>query len=443
MTRRQLLATTAAFVAPAKPRNVLFIAVDDLNTRVGCYGAPVQTPNIDRLSRQGVRFDRAYCQYPLCNPSRTSLLTGLRPPRTQIMENATWFRDKMPDVVTLPQLFRQNGYRTMASGKIFHGGLNDDKAWDIGATPLARQAPRKGQAQKDREKHADRYLALDGDGASEPDSRNTERAIELLGQKHDKPFFLAYGLARPHVPFLAPKKYFDLYDPAKVRLPPDFAAEPSGQGPAYRPNFDIFIRRPASEEEARRMIAGYYASISFMDAQVGRVLDALDRSGHRDNTVVVFFGDHGFHLGEKGMWSKQSLFEVSTRVPLIVCAPGVAKTGQSCARTAELVDLYPTLADLCGLKPPAGLDGESLVPLLRDPRAPWSNAAYTFIRRGTVLGATIRTERFRYTEWDRANAELYDHRADPGENRNLAGDPRFAGDREALQRQLAKQISVA
>jgi uncharacterized sulfatase len=440
MTRRQLLAATAMSAAPAMPRNVLFIAVDDLNTHVGCYGAPVRTPNIDRLARQGVRFDRAYCQYPLCNPSRTSLLTGRRPPHTGVVENVTWFRDKLPDVVTLPQLFRHNGYRTMASGKIFHGGLNDDKAWDIGATPLARQTPRTGKAKQEREKHADRYLALDGDGRDEPDPRNTDRAIELLQQKHDKPFFLAYGLARPHVPFLAPRKFFDLYDPSKIRLPADFAADPDTAAPASRPNFDIFIRRPASEDEARRMIGGYYASISFMDAQLGRMLDALDKSGHRDNTTVVFFGDHGFHLGEKGMWSKMSLYEASTRVPLIVSAPGAGKPGQACGRTVELVDLYPTLADLCGLKTPPGIDGESLVPLLRDPGASWSNPAYSFIQRGAFKGASVRVERFRYTEWDggAAGAELYDHQKDPGETRNLAADPQFAGERTWLKALLLR-----
>jgi len=401
--------------------NVLFIAVDDLNTRVGCYGAAVKTPNIDRLASRGVRFDRAYCQYPLCNPSRSSMLSGRRPPRTQIMENLTWFRDKMPDVVTMPQFFRQNGYHTMVSGKIFHGGLDDDKAWDTGGTPLSRQAPRNPAQQKDREKTADRWLALDDAGAQTADVRNTNRAIELLKQKHTKPFFLAAGFAKPHVPFLAPRKYFDLYDPAQMELPPDFRPLPPADSPAYRTNFDIFIRRPASETEARQMIAGYYAATSFMDAELGRLLDALDASGHRGNTVVVFFGDHGFHLGEKGMWSKMSLFEASTRVPLIISAPGMTVGGVS-PRTVELVDLYPTLADLCGLRAPASLDGESLGPLLKNPRAEWKHPAYSYIRRGQTMGASVRTERYRYTEWDggQRGAELYDHDRDPRESNNLA-----------------------
>jgi uncharacterized sulfatase len=422
LLRRQFLFTPAALAQGAKP-NVLFIAIDDLNAEVGCYGAPVRTPNIDRLASQGVRFDRAYCQYPLCNPSRSSMLSGRRPPRTAVMDNTKWFREAMPEVVTLPEHFRRNGYRTFQTGKIFHGGLDDDRAWDVGGTPLRRAAPRSPAEQKARIQHADRYQPLEGEGESEPDFRNATRAVEMLRQKHDKPFFMAVGFAKPHVPFLAPKKYFDLYDPAKVELPPDFAPEPLAQTPAYRPNFDIFIQRRASEDEARRMIAGYRAATTFMDAQVGRVLAALEESGQRRNTIVVLFGDHGFHLGDKGMWSKQSLFEKSARVPLVVSAPGMA-AGKGCGGTVELVDVYPTLAGLCGLPAPREIDGESFAPLLRDPAASWDHPAYTFIRRGKVMGASVRTERYRYTEWDRGAAELYDHQTDPRESRNLAADAR-------------------
>ena len=218
-----------------------------------------------------------------------------------------------------------------------------------------------------------------------------------------------------------------MYDPAKVELPPDFAAEPAGSTPAYRPNFDIFIRRPASRDEARRMIAGYRAATTFMDAQLGRVLDALDTSAHREDTAVVFFGDHGFHLGDKGMWSKQSLFERSTRVPLIVSAPGMV-AGKASRRTVELLDVYPTLAGLCGLRAPAGIDGESLEPLLAKPDAAWDHAAYTFLRRGETMGASVRTGRYRYTEWDGGakGAELYDHDKDPRESRNAAADAGMA-----------------
>lgn len=427
MRRRDFLASSAALplaAQSAKP-NVLFIAVDDLNAGVGCYGAPVRTPHIDRLAAQGVRFERAYCQYPLCNPSRSSMLSGRRPPRTGILENATWFRDKMPDAVTLPQHFRQNGYRTMCAGKIFHGGLDDDKAWDIGGTKLNRQPPRTPEQTKEREKTADRWLALDSEEDT-LDYRNASRAIELLNEKHDKPFFLALGFAKPHVPFLAPKKYFDMYPIERVATPPDFTPLPRTDHPAYRPNFDIFIRRPAGVDEARQMIAGYRAATSFMDAQLGRVLDALESSGRRRDTIVVFFGDHGFHLGEKGMWSKQTLFEVSTRVPLIISVPGTRNAGKPTAGTAELVDLYPTLAELCGLPAPKDIDGGSLVPLLEKPKAKWNQPAFTFIRRGSVMGASVRTARYRYTEWEGAAAELYDEQTDPRESRNIAADPRFA-----------------
>jgi len=404
--------------------NVLFIAIDDVNTDLGCYGAPVKTPHIDRLASRGVRFDRAYCQYPLCNPSRSSMLSGWRPPKTGIMENRTWFRDRTPIAVTIPQHFRANGYTSMCTGKIFHGGLDDDRAWDIGGTPLNRQAPRSPEEQKQREKTADRWEALPGDGEQTLDYRTASRAVELLKQKRDKPFFLAVGFAKPHVPFLAPKKYFDLYANSPINLPPDFAPEPTGAGPAYRANFDIFIKRKASETEARQMILGYRAATSFMDAQVGRVLTALEETGEAANTAVVLFGDHGFHLGEKGMWSKQTLFEVSARVPLIIAAPGKS-SNKTASGTVELVDVYPTLNALCGLSAPANLDGESLAPLLDNPSQSWNHPAFTYLQRGNILGITVRTARYRYTEWDNGDSgvELYDHQSDPRESRNLAKDP--------------------
>jgi uncharacterized sulfatase len=442
LTRRSLLqGALLQTPAPRRP-NVLFLAIDDLNTRLGCYGAPVRSPHIDRLAGAGVRFDRAYCQYPLCNPSRTSLLTGRRPPATRIMENQTWFRRELPEVVTLPQHFRQNGYTTAQTGKIFHGGLDDDRAWTIGGTKLVEPRPRTKEEQAERQRRADRWVALEGEGEDQPDHRTASRAVELLEQLRDKPFFLAVGFVKPHVPFLAPKKYFALYNPDKIPLPADFAANPSGTGPAYRPNFDIFIRREASPDQARQAIAAYYSAITFMDAQLGRVLSALDRLGLRRNTVVAFFGDHGFHLGEKGMWSKMSLFEVSTHVPLVVSAPWLGQAGSVCRRTVELVDLYPTLAELCGLPDVAGLEGRSLLPLLRSPETGWEKPAFTFLRRGQVLGASLRTERFRYTEWDqgRQGAELYDHQNDPGEIRNLAAQAAHAGTVGRLRPLLRAQL---
>lgn len=423
---------------PKDRPNVLFVAVDDLNTRLGCYGREVKSPHIDDLARKGVRFERAYCQYPLCNPSRASLLTGRRPPTTQVMENRTWFRKNLPDVVTLPQHFRQNGYTTAQTGKIFHGGLDDDRAWNIGGAKLNPQTRRNPQQQAERERRADRWIAVEGDGEDQPDYRTATRAIELLEQQKGRPFFLAVGFAKPHVPFIAPKKYFDLYDPARIRLPADFAPLPASAAPSHRPNFDIFIRREASQEQARQAIAAYYASISFMDSQFGRVLGALDRLGLRENTVIVFFGDHGFHLGEKGMWSKMTLFEASVHVPMIFSVPWIRSAGKVCSRPVEFVDIYPTLVELCGLPMPKGLEGKSLAALLKNPAAPWEKPALSFLRRGEVLGVSVRTERFRYTEWDggRRGSELYDHQNDPGENRNLADDPQHAATAARLKRLL-------
>ena len=428
--RRDFLSATLGgtlALAAQRKYNVLFFAVDDLNTRLGCYGADVISPNIDAIARRGVRFDRAYCQYPLCNPTRSSLLTSRRPPTTRILDNNVWFRDTMPDVVTLPQLFKENGYWTAQTGKIFHGGLDDNRAWTVGGTPLRRQAPRTGAAQKDRQKTADRWVKLDGEGEDTADYRIAARAIELLETKRDQPFFLAAGFMKPHVPLIAPKKYFDMYDPAKMKLPPDFAPLPVGEPPIYRDNFDLFIRREASPRLAREGLAAYYACISFMDAQLGKVMQALDRLGLRDNTIVSLFGDHGWHLGEKGMWSKMSLFEPVARAPLLVSVPGMSP-GKTCRRIVEFVDLYPTLADACGLPMPGGLEGKSLMPLIRNPEAAWDKPAKTYIKRGEVMGATVRTERYRYTEWDggKAGVQLYDFTTDPGESKNLAQDAKHA-----------------
>ncbi len=451
---RIVVAALMALAAPAHaqeaPRklNVLFIAVDDLNTHLACYGNPiVQSPNIDRLAARGVRFDRAYCQYPLCNPSRASLLTGLYPTTTGITDNLVGPRAKMPGVLMLPEHFRKHGYVTARTGKIFHGGLDDAKSWDEGGEPVRPRKPRTPREQAQRRANADRREAVEGEGAQLPDHRTATRAVELLGKLRDKPFFLAVGFVKPHVPFVAPRKYFDLYDPKKIPLPPDFAPKattgPGVPAEALTRNGDVFIGRDATKDEAREMIAAYYACVSSTDAQVGRVLDALDRLRLRDRTVVVFFGDHGFHLGEKGKWSKHgSLYEAGTHVPLIVAGPPV-KAGKACGRTVELVDLYPTLTDVCGLNPPDGLEGQSLAPLLKDAQAAWDYPACSFSQRGKVLGRSVRTERFRYTEWDDEGkrAELYDHENDPHEQRNLADDPKFTTTVEELRKLLRAKKS--
>ncbi len=437
----------AADEPPKKKFNVLFVAVDDLNTHLGCYGNPiVRSPNIDKLAKSGVRFDRAYCQYPLCNPSRSSLLTGRYPTTTRVMDNLVWFREAMPEVVTLPQHFRANGYVTARTGKIYHGGLDDDKGWVEGGEPRVVRKPRTPEENAARIKQSDRWEAVEGKGENLNDAKTATRAIELLEKHKDKPFFLAVGFAKPHSPLVAPKKYFELYDPAKIPLPADFAAKPTvATGvpeTALTRNGDLFINREATKEQAREMTAAYYACISFIDAELGRVLESLDRLKLRDNTVIVFFGDHGYHLGEKGKWSKHgSLYEPVARVPLIVAAPSAAGNGKTSVRTVELVDLYPTLVELCGLPAVKGLEGQSLAPLLKDPQASWDNPAFSVSQRGKELGRSVRTDRYRYTEWDQQGkqAELYDYETDPGEQRNLATDPKHAKTIELMRKLLQER----
>ena len=422
-----LLATGSALAADTARYNVLFIAVDDLRPELGCYGNTlVKTPHIDSLSAAGVRFERAYCQFPLCNPSRTSLLTGRHPTTTGVLGNREYFRTAHPDWVSLPQHFKANGYVAARTGKIFHGGIDDTDAWTTGGERRVDPKTRKGQVAA----NSDRIVKLEGDGESHGDHRTATRAVELLEELKDKPFFLAVGFTKPHSPPTAPAKHFDLYDPAKIQLPPDFAATPTvppGFPAASVParSGDLFIGREATPEAAREMIRAYHASLTFADEQIGRVLAALDRHKLREKTIIVFFGDHGYHLGEKGKWSKHnSLFEVAARVPMIVCLPG-GTAGKSSPRTVQLLDIYPTLVEFCGLPPLAGQEGHSLAPLLKDPQAAWSHPAYTVCKSGQALGRSVRTERWRYSDWDEgaAGAVLFDEQSDPHEMKNLAADP--------------------
>ncbi|HUE81281.1 MAG TPA: sulfatase [Pyrinomonadaceae bacterium] len=423
----------------SKPRyNVLFIASDDLRPELGVYGNPIiKTPNIDKLAARGVRFDRAYAQYSLCNPSRTSLLTGRYPSTTGVLDNETWFRALHPDFVSLPQHFKENGYATLRSGKIYHGGMDDTDAWTEGGEPrnftgARRPRPPASVGGRSRAAHSDRFGILKGEGEEHGDYRHASRAIKYLETYRDKPFFLALGFSKPHTPLEAPQRFFDLYKVEQMQLPPDFAPTPAA--PAGFPeisiprrNADLFIGREASPTEAGEMIRAYYASVSYIDTQVGRVLDALDRLGLRDNTIVVFWGDHGFHLGEKGKWSKAySLFEVGTRVPLIIAFPGAK--GQVSAGTVQLLDMFPTLVELCGLKQPAGLEGRSLAPLLKNPGAKWEYPAFAETLYQGKHGRSVHNERWHYAEWDegRAGAMLFDLASDPRELKNLAADPAHA-----------------
>lgn len=459
MLRRTLLLVAALAVLAtgigraaaddAKKLNVLFLMVDDLRPELGCYGQKqVRTPAIDALAAVGVRFDRAYCQFPLCNPSRTSMLTGRHPTTTGVLENATWFGAAHPDWVSLPKHFKANGYLALRTGKIFHGGIDDADAWTEGGEKRAFDGAKR-PATPQKPGQSDRIVVLDGNGEAHNDYRTADRAIEYLQKHKDKPFFLACGFTKPHSPPTAPKKFLDMYDAAKVPLPPDFASKPTVPAGFPKPsiptrNGDLFVEREATPEAAREMIRAYWASLTWTDWNVGRVLAELDKQGLRDRTIIVFWGDHGYHLGEKGKWSKhQSLFEVGARVPLIVAAPGAKGNGKVSPRIVQTLDLYPTLADLCGLPLPKGLEGHSLKPLLADPQAKWEHPAYTVSGvGGRLAGVAVRNERYRYVEWDggKAGAMLFDEQADPHEMKNLIDGPKWAPVRDemaALARQHA------
>ncbi|MEW6305258.1 MAG: sulfatase [Verrucomicrobiota bacterium] len=426
--------------------NVLFIAADDLTaTALACYGHPlVKSPHLDRLAASGVRFDRAYCQIPLCNPSRASLLTGLRPDMTGVYDLDRHFRDQRPDTVTLPQLFRQNGYTTARVGKIFHynvpggigtSGLDDERSWNQVVNPKGRDlADEKLITNPTPQAAVGRalsWLRAEGRDEEQTDGMVATEAIRLLEQHRDKPFFIGVGFFRPHTPYVAPKKYFDLYPLDKVQLP---AAPPDDRRDmppvaSYFTNANYGL----NEQTLRQALQAYYASVSFMDAQVGRVLDALDRLNLADKTIVVFWSDHGYHLGEHlGLWQKRSLFEESARAPLIIRSPGAKGNGRACSQIVEFVDIYPTVAQLCGLKTPPYVEGRRLRPLLENPARAWNGTAFTqIVRPGDgqpFMGRTVRTDRWRYTEWDGGakGVELYDHQKDPNEFTNLSADPGYA-----------------
>jgi uncharacterized sulfatase len=441
--------------AAAEKMNVLFIAVDDMNNDLGCYGHPqVKSPNIDRLAAKGVRFDRAYCQFPLCSPSRVSVLTGLRPDTTKIFDLATDFRKStLPDVVTLPQTFRKNGYYAARVGKIYHygnpgqigtNGLDDAASWDHRVNPSGRDKKEEDKIINHTPKRglgsSLSVLAADGTDEEQTDGIGATETIKLLEANKDKPFFLACGFYRPHSPYVAPKKYFDLYPLDKVKLPVEplehrkLIPAPALASVNPYPLFGV------SEDKARESLQAYHAAISFVDAQVGRLLETLDRLKLTDKTIVVFWSDHGYLVGQHGLWKKQSLFEVAARVPTIVCDPRAKGNGKACGRTVELVDFHPTLADLCGLTPPRDLHGTSLKPLLDDPTAKWDRPAFTQVWRQTFPGHSVRTERWRYTEWanGKQGVELYDHQADPNEWKNLAADSKFADTVKEMQTLVRK-----
>lgn len=445
--------------AADKP-NVLLICVDDLKPILGCYGdTTVKSPNIDRLAARSVLFERAYCNQAVCSPSRNALLVGLRPQTLGIYDLATNFRRSRPDAVTLPQLFKQHGWRTEALGKIFHvghGNTEDPVSWSVPhwkanvvAYALPESKAKEGltreealfanKSAKDLPRGA-AYESADVPDNTYPDGAIADEAIRRLQgakQKSGEPFFLAVGFVKPHLPFVAPKRYWDLYErssfrPAEIRTPPEGA-------PSYAPQFggelrqykDIPENGPLSDDLQRTLIHGYHAAISYMDAQLGRVLDELDRLSLAQNTIIVLWGDHGWHLGDHGIWCKHTNYEQAARIPLLIAAPQ-AQAGAKTTALIESVDVYPTLCELAGLAVPAGLDGRSAVATLRQPTEPTKDhTIHVYPRTGPnktpLIGRAIRTARYRLVEWkkidapaDSADLELYDYEADPLEKKNLA-----------------------
>lgn len=427
--------------------NVLFIAVDDLRPELGCYGSEtVQSPNIDRLAKAGVLFSRAYCQQAVCSPSRTSLMTGRRPNTTKVWDLRTHFRTTIPDVVTLPQYFKNNGYHAQSIGKIYHDPASAQDALSWSAPEILVETTKKGKyvlpsnLQQKSAKAAATELANVPDNAY-VDGQVADEATAVLRKIKDRPFFLAVGFRRPHLPFSAPKKYWDLYDRENIAIPvqrtvpqniPPYAAHKNQELRGYT---DIGSNSLITDAKTRELLHGYYAAISYTDAQIGKVLDELERLNLTENTIVVLWSDHGFHLGEKGLWAKSTNYELDTRVPLIIAAPG-KKQGVKSDRLVELVDLYPTLADLGGLQIPDSLEGTSLAPLLAKPDQPWKTAAFSqfprpWIYKGSpdLMGYAIRTDRYRYVEWRNFKTaevkavELYDNQDDPAELNNIADVP--------------------
>ena len=455
------MAGSALAQGTAQRPNVLVIMADDLSDDLGTFGHPlVKTPNLDRLAARGVRFTRAYTQFPLCSPSRVSLLTGLRPDTTGVHDLQTDFRTIHPGLVTLPQMFKRAGYVAARVGKIYHygnpgqigtPGLDDPASWDYTVNPRGIDKDEEPRLTNFTPQRTGLGSALAYYESPAPDEAHTDgkvasETIALLERYRDRPFFLAAGFYRPHCPFIAPVKYFDMYPLERVNVPPALPRAADVPAPAW------FTNPPhwgLDQRQQRLILRSYYASISFLDANVGRLLDALDRLGLTDNTIVVFVSDHGYHLGDRGQWMKQTLFERSARAPLMIAGPGVAARGAASARVVEFLDLYPTLAALANLRPPEGLPGHSLVPLLRNPRAPWSYPAVTQVRRGTApetyMGYSIRTERWRYTEWDGGarGTELYDAEADPAELRNVAAQPARRETVIELQRRLREVVGAA
>jgi arylsulfatase A-like enzyme len=479
------LALLPVLVRGADRPNILFIAVDDLRPEFGAYGASyVKSPNLDRIAKAGITFNRAYCQQAVCSPTRSSLMTGTRPDTTKVWDLETHFRAALPNVVTLGQHFKDHGYFVQGMGKIYHGSLDDAPTWSVpwqssrgqayglpenlalnnrqSAAPAAAGGSGKKSGKKKQEPTPRNSRGPAFEGADVPDDtftdgQNAKLAVATLGvmAKKQQPFFLALGFSKPHLPFVAPKKYWDLYDPAKIQLAPnkfrpkdapDYPIQPGGE----LRNYHGIPEGSIPDDLARQLKHGYYAAISYMDAQLGLVLDELDRLDLAKNTIVVLWGDHGWKLGEHDAWCKHSNAENDTNGALLLSVPGMKHAGAKATGLVEFVDIYPTLAELAGLPLPAHLEGLSFKPVLDHPTRPWKPAAFSqYPRPGNsatggipLMGYSMRTERYRFTVWLHrddpgkvADIELYDHQTDPQENLNVAKSPAH---RELVEQLMAQ-----
>jgi arylsulfatase A-like enzyme len=436
-----------ALVQQISHPNVLFIAVDGLNDWVGAFHVypVVKTPNLDRLAKRGMIFTRAYCSAPLCNPSRASLLTGVRPSTSGVYNNGQPFRKVLPNAITMPQYFTANGYEVIGAGKIFHEAFYDSASWLVPYQQYASPTPPKTPVNGVKTFN---WSPLDNSDEEMADYKIVQAGIEFLKQKHDQPFFLAIGLIKPHLPWYVPKKYFDLYPLSKIVLPktiagdlddvPDFGKKAAaGHGEVNYPgDLHQFVLENKQWEKA---VQGYLACTSFADAQIGRLLEALDKSPYTKNTIIIFLSDHGFNLGEKQHWTKSVLWEESTKVPLIIVAPGVTKQNSICQRTVNLMDIYPTLITLCNFPKKEGLEAMDITPLLKNPARGWDHPSLSTMGIGNH---TVRTERWRYIRYNDNSEELYDHNTDPHEWHNLASDPKYVDTIKKLSAWIPKINAV-
>ncbi len=438
--------------------NVLFICVDDLRPALACYGDPVaKTPHMDRLGAKGMIFRNAFCQQGVCSPSRLSMLTGLRPDTIEVWDLKTHFRKAVPDAITLPQQFKRHGYLTQSIGKIFHGSgdpSKDPQSWSVDPIydyvrdPALRYATPRNLAGTGLKRGAYEAAAVSDDTYVDGKvCRLAEAALSSLAEG-SQPFFLGVGFRKPHLPFCAPKQYWELYQRDEFQVPrftehPDGAPEWATRSWRELEGYsDIPADARLSDEKIQTLRHGYYACVSYVDALIGRLLSRVKELNLEKDTIICLWGDHGFHLGEQGIWAKANNYEWSTRVPLIIAAPGIEFGARSCDALVELVDVYPTLTELCGLPTPAELEGSSMVKLFSQPRLPWKFAAFSQFPRamtqhrhigsGDIMGRAMRTKRYRYVEWRRTNdgrllgTELYDRFVDDDESINRADDSAYA-----------------